>query len=67
MVLSVWPLDSFYLALFMVLVYYMSLGVALEVREIIGRWIWYEYTAIFIVILLLMLTTASWGVNGTIF
>lgn len=65
-VLGIWPLESFYFALFMVLIYYMSLGVALEVREIVSRLIWYEYTALFLVMLFLLLTTASWGVNGTI-
>lgn len=67
MTLGIWPLGAFYMALFMVLVYYMTLGVALEIREIISRWIWYEYAALFAVIILLLLMTASWGVNGTIF
>lgn len=66
-VLSLWPNNAFYFALYMVLVYYMALGVALEIREIINRWIWYEYTVIFIIILILLFTTGVWGVNGTIF
>jgi hypothetical protein len=67
MVLGLWPIDSFYYALFMVLVYYMLLGVSLEIREIISKWIWYEYGAIFLTIMLILLATANWGVNGTIF
>lgn len=66
LVLSLWPLASFYMALFLVLMFYMSLGVALEIREMINKWVWYEYTAIFLVMILILLSTASWGVNGTI-
>jgi hypothetical protein len=66
LIMGIWPLESFYFALFMVLIYYMCLGVALEIREIISSWIWYEYGAIFAVILIILLTTANWGVNGTI-
>jgi hypothetical protein len=66
LILNLWPIDVFNFALFLVLVYYMCLGVALEIREIISRWIWYEYFAIFLVILILLLSTASWGINGTI-
>lgn len=64
--LAIWPLESFYFALFLTLVYYMNLGVALEIREILSQWMWYEYFAIFLVILILLLTTAVWGINGSI-
>ncbi|MFW5702715.1 MAG: hypothetical protein ACOCXP_01990 [Candidatus Dojkabacteria bacterium] len=66
LVLSLWPLSSFYMALFLVLMFYMSLGVALEIREMISNLVWYEYAAIFLVMILVLLSTASWGVNGTI-
>jgi len=65
-ILGLWPLDSFYFALFMVLIFYMCLGVALEIREIIGKWIWYEYAILFLIILVLLLATAKWGIDGTI-
>ncbi len=65
-ILSIWPLQTFFFALFMTFLYYMCLGVALELREIIRNWIWYEYLAIFVVMILILLTTASWGINGTI-
>lgn len=67
LVIGLWPIEAFYYALFIVLLYYMTLGVALEIREIISQWIWYEYTAIFLAILLILLATANWGINGTIF
>lgn len=67
LVLGLWPIEAFYYALFIDLIYYMCLGVALEIREIISQWIWYEYAAIFTAIILLLLATADWGVNGTIF
>jgi hypothetical protein len=67
LVFSLWPLESFYFALFMTLIYYMALGVALEIREIVNRFLWYEYTAIFLTIILILLFTANWGINGTIF
>lgn len=65
-VLALWPIDSFYFALFMTLVFYMNLGMALEIREIISQWIWYEYLLIFLTIIIILLATASWGINGTI-
>jgi hypothetical protein len=67
LVLALWPLESFYYAFFVVLLYYMVLGVALEIREIINKWLWYEYAIIFLVMLLVLLATARWGVNGTVF
>lgn len=65
-ILSIWPLQAFYFALFMTFVFYMCLGLALEIRDIVSRWIWYEYVAIFIVMIILLLATAPWGINGTI-
>ncbi len=66
LVLSIWPIDAFYFALFLVFVFYMTLGVALEIRETVSRWLWYEYGIIFLGIILILLATASWGINGTI-
>lgn len=65
-VLSMWPLQSFYFAVFLTFFFYMTLGVALEIRETVKRWIWYEYAAIFAVMFVLLITTADWGINGII-
>jgi len=66
-ILSLWPIETFYLSLIMALIYYMILGIALEVREVLPRWIWLEYGAIFSVIVLILLLIGNWGINGTIF
>ncbi len=66
LILSLWPIESFYFALFLTFIFYMCLGMALEIREILGKWIWWEYLMIFFVIFIILLSTASWGVNGTI-
>jgi len=63
-VLMIWPIGSEYLALILSLVYYMALGVALEIREVLNVRIWLEYGFIYFVIVLILLIISSWGING---
>jgi hypothetical protein len=46
---------------------YITLGVALEVREILKRFVWLEYGALFILIFLLLVVVSVWGINGPLF
>lgn len=66
LVLSIWPATPPYIALVLVLMLYITLGIALEIREIISRWIWVEYISLFVLIILLLLLTSEWGINGSI-
>jgi hypothetical protein len=63
-VLSLWPLIPPYLALVMSLVFYVFLNISMEIREIIGKWIWIEYFVLFVLILLFLLLLPEWGING---
>ena len=63
-VLSLWPLIPPYLALVMALFFYVFLNISMEIREIIGRWIWIEYITLFVLILLFLLLLPEWGING---
>lgn len=63
-ILSLWPINSTYLALVLILVFYVFLGIALEIREIINRWIWIEYISVFVLIFVILFLLAEWGING---
>lgn len=65
-VLLIWPIGSEYLSLILSLVYYMALGLALEIREVLSKRIWFEYTFLFLVIILILLIISDWGINGSL-
>jgi hypothetical protein len=64
-VISLWPITTPYITLVMTVYLYMSLGVALESREIISNWIWVEYALLFVLLIFMLLLVAEWGINGT--
>lgn len=64
--LSIWPVESIYLSLAMTILYYIAMNVALEVREQVTNYIWFEYGLLFSLIVVTFLTNAIWGVNGPI-
>lgn len=66
LILSIWPLSAPYLSLVLSLVLYVCLGISLEIRDIISRWIWIEYFALFALIIVLLTTVAEWGINGSL-
>lgn len=66
-ILSLWPINSVYLSLVLVLVFYSCLGIALEIREIINKIIWIEYVFLLVVIFITLFLLAGWGINGHIF
>jgi len=63
-VLVIWPIGSEYLALILSLVLYMALGIALEVREVLGARIWLEYGFLYVIIVLILFIISNWGING---
>ncbi|MBN1915561.1 hypothetical protein JW796_01015 [Candidatus Dojkabacteria bacterium] len=65
-VLSIWPLSVAYVALILSVIVYMTLGVGLEIRERIGFFTWIEYSFLFLVILIIAVLFAPFGINGTL-
>jgi hypothetical protein len=65
-ILSAWPINSTYASLILDLVFYFTLNMAMEMREKLTTWIWAEYGALFIVILVILLLLGEWGINGAI-
>ncbi len=65
-VLSLWPVSSEYMAFILSIIYYIELGIALEVREIISTRIWIEYLLLYLGIILILFLIAEWGINGRI-
>lgn len=66
-VLSIWPISPPYFAIVLSIFLYVLLGISLEIREIINHWIWIEYVFLLVILALLLLVVAEWGINGLIF
>jgi len=66
LVISVWPIDSVYSILFSAVVYYILLNVALENRKKIPTGYWVEYGILIFLTVIVLFTTAFWGINGSI-
>lgn len=64
-VLSIWPLQPPYLALALSMFFYVFMNIAMEIREIIGRWIWVEYFILFLLVAVMLLSFPEWGINGS--
>ena len=62
--ISMWPVGAPYLALALTLTFYVCMNISLEMREIIGKWIWVEYGVIFTLIVFLLVLLSEWGING---
>ena len=65
-ILSIWPLIPPYLSLIMALFFYVFLNISMEIREIIGKWIWIEYLTLFLLVILFLILLPEWGINGSI-
>ncbi len=66
LVFSIWPIESVYAILAASVIFYILLNVALEIRKHLNRTIWIEYGILTILILILLFTNGSWGINGTL-
>lgn len=64
--LSIWPIGSVYATLAAVVLLYIMLNVALEMREKIGSTIWIEYGVLILLVVIILFTNAQWGINGSI-
>jgi hypothetical protein len=65
-VLSMWPVDITYIAFVLLIILYITLGIALEIREHISRMVWFEYFLLLSFIFLLLMIISSWGINGSL-
>ncbi len=65
-VLSFWPITSEVFAIIMSLLFYISLGITIEMKEKMSNYIWMEYIALMISIVLTLFFVANWGINGHI-
>jgi hypothetical protein len=63
-ILSIWPLQPPYLALALSMFFYIFMNIAMEIRELIGRWIWIEYIVLFLLVITMLLVLPEWGING---
>ncbi len=67
LLLTIWPIESIYATLTLVVLLYIMLNVALEMRQKVGRMIWIEYVVLVVMVIIILFTNGSWGINGTIF
>lgn len=63
-VLSMWPIDATYISFILLLFLYITLGLALEVRERINNMVLIEYTSLLIMVLIILVLISEWGING---
>lgn len=66
LLLSIWPIASVYATLSLVVMLYVMLNVALEMREKVGETIWIEYIALMLLVAIILFTNSNWGINGSI-
>jgi hypothetical protein len=66
-VLSIWPIQSIYSILSAAVIYYILLNIALENRPKLSKNIWLEYIFLILLVIILLFTNSTWGINGTIF
>jgi hypothetical protein len=64
--LAVWPMAAIYQTLVLVVIYYVLLNTALEIRHSISSAIWSEYLVLLVLIFIILLALAEWGINGTL-
>lgn len=65
-VLSVWPIGSVYATLTAVVLLYVMLSVALEIRPKISNAIWVEYAVLFMLVIVILCVYGNWGINGSL-
>lgn len=63
-ILSLWPVSAGIVSLILCLILYITLGVALEMKEKMNKYIWVEYGFLISAIAILLIVTSEWGING---
>lgn len=66
LLISIWPIAGVYGSVVVASVFYMSLNIALEVRELIKNALWIEYSIIVVAIVLALFLLGEWGINGSL-
>lgn len=66
MIVLIWPINVIYTILAASVIYYILLNVALDYRTKLNLNYWIEYIVLIILVSVLLVTTANWGINGTI-
>lgn len=64
--ISIWPIDNTYSILAIAVVYYIVFNISLEVRKRLSKSVWIEYGVLLALVMLLLLTSSIWGINGTL-
>lgn len=63
-ILNIWPISTYILCFVLSLILYVSLGVALEVKEVMGKYIWLEYGLLLAMVFFILSLVSDWGING---
>jgi len=66
LILTPWPINATYIALTLNLVFYLVLNIAMEMREILSKWIWIEYAILITFMLIVLILLGEWGINGAL-
>ncbi len=64
LILAIWPIDVTYITFVLLILLYITLGLALEVRDRISRMVWIEYGLLLLFVFTVLLLISSWGING---
>jgi hypothetical protein len=62
----IWPLSVEVATMFYIIVYYVLIGLGLEERETTSALMRVEYITLFVIVVLLLLKVAVWGINGSV-
>lgn len=65
-VLAMWPIDVTYITFVLLILLYITLGLALEIRDRLGRMVWLEYSLLLLFVFIVLLLISSWGINGSL-
>ncbi len=66
-ILGFWPLGPEIISLVLAITLYICLGISLEMKEVVSKYIWIEYGLLIIGIIGLIFLSGDWGINGPIF
>jgi hypothetical protein len=65
-IILVWPINVIYSILAASVIYYILLNIALDYRTKLNLNYWIEYIVLIVLVSILLITTATWGINGSI-
>ncbi len=65
-IFSIWPINYIFAILAVAVCFYILLSMSLEVRSNLNRYVWAEYGVLILLILILLIISSNWGINGTL-